>query len=130
MRLCILTIDNINYVECDWGCVILHVWEVLPCRMLLEGQDGQTHKDHVCNHALCHLPNVDGQIDPSLVVVLIDLQCIMCGQFLGATTKLICWLVFLMLAYGMLDGAIKENTSEKMVLFSMHQIDLGTYFNG
>jgi len=35
-----------------------------------------------------------------------------------------------MLAYGMLDGAIKENTSEKMVLFSMHQIDLGTYFNG
>jgi len=35
-----------------------------------------------------------------------------------------------MLAYGMLDGAIKENTSEKMVLFSMHQIDSGTHFNG
>ncbi len=85
--------------------------------MLLEGQDGQTWKDHVCNHALCHLPNVDGQIDPSLVVVFISLQCMMCGQSLGATTKLICWLVFLMLAYGMLDHAIKENTSKKMVFF-------------
>ncbi len=32
--------------------------------LLLEGQDGQTWKDRVYNCALCHLPNVDGQIDP------------------------------------------------------------------
>jgi hypothetical protein len=37
--------------------------------LLLEGQNGQTWKDHVCNYAPCHLPNVNGQIDPSLIVV-------------------------------------------------------------
>jgi hypothetical protein len=32
---------------------------------------GQTWKDHVRNCAPCHLPNVDGQIDPSLVYLLV-----------------------------------------------------------
>jgi hypothetical protein len=54
------------------GCVILRMWKVLPFRvLLLEGQDGQTWKDHVRNCAPCHPPNVDGQMDPSLVVVLV-----------------------------------------------------------
>jgi len=39
----------------------------------MEGQDGQTWKDHVHNYAPCHFPNVDGQMDPSLVMVLISL---------------------------------------------------------
>lgn len=29
---------------------------------------------------LCHFPNMNGQIDPSLVVVLIGLWCKLCGQ--------------------------------------------------
>jgi hypothetical protein len=36
----------------------------------LKGQDGQTWKDHMWNCMPCHLLDVDGQIDPSLVVVL------------------------------------------------------------
>jgi hypothetical protein len=44
----------------------------------------------VHNCAPCHLPNVDDQMDPSLVMVLIGLQCMLCGQALGATTMLIC----------------------------------------
>jgi hypothetical protein len=56
------------------GHVILHVQKVLPLRLLLlEGQDGQTWKDYVWNCAPCHFPNVDGQIDPSLTMVLVDL---------------------------------------------------------
>ncbi len=55
-------------------CVILHVQKVIPSKvLLLEGQDGQTWKDHVRKCAPCHLPNVNGQIDPSLIVVPIGL---------------------------------------------------------
>ncbi len=61
--------------------VILCVQKVLPSGMLLlEGWDGQTWKDHVRNCAPCHLPNVDGQVDPSLTVVLVGLSCMLCGQ--------------------------------------------------
>ncbi len=71
--------------------VILHVWKVLPFGMLLlEGQDGQTWKGHVCNCAPCHLPNVDCQMDPSLAMVLAGLQCMLCGQVLEVATMLIC----------------------------------------
>jgi hypothetical protein len=72
------------------GHVILCVQKVVPFRvLLLEGQDGRTWKDHVHNCAPCHLPNVDGQMDPSLVVVLVNLRCLLCGQALGAATMLI-----------------------------------------
>jgi hypothetical protein len=53
--------------------VVLCVWKVLPFGVLLEGQDGQTWKDHVHNCAPCHLPNVDGQMDASLIMVLTSL---------------------------------------------------------
>ncbi len=42
------------------------------------------------NCAPCHLPNVDGQMDPSLAVVPTGLQCMLFGQALGATIMLIC----------------------------------------
>ncbi|KAH8953575.1 hypothetical protein BDL97_08G034600 [Sphagnum fallax] len=72
------------------GCVILHVQEVLPFGiLLLEGRDGQTWKNHVCNCVPCHLPNVNGQIDPSLVVIPIGLRCMLCGLFTGTTTMLV-----------------------------------------
>jgi hypothetical protein len=54
--------------------VNLRVQKVLPSRiLLLKGRDGQTWKDHVHNYVPCHLPNVDGQIDPSLVIIPIGL---------------------------------------------------------
>ncbi|CAK9224426.1 unnamed protein product [Sphagnum troendelagicum] len=36
---------------------------------MLEGCDGVVWKDHVRNCAPCHLPNVDGIVDPSLAVL-------------------------------------------------------------
>jgi len=44
----------------------------------------------VCNCAPYHLPNVNGQIDPSLAVILVGLWCMLCGQSIGATTMLVC----------------------------------------
>ncbi len=71
--------------------VFIHVRKVLPYGvLLLEGQDGQTSKDHVHNCAPCHLPNVDGQMDPSLTMVPVNLRCMLCGQASRVVTMLIC----------------------------------------
>ncbi len=43
--------------------------------LLVEDKDGQTWKNHVHSCILCHLPNVDSQIDPSLFVVHVGLCC-------------------------------------------------------
>jgi hypothetical protein len=60
--------------------VILQIQMVLPSSvLLLEGQVGQTWKNHVHNCALCHLPHVNGEIDPSLLVVLVEFRCLLCG---------------------------------------------------
>jgi hypothetical protein len=47
---------------------------------MLEGHDGVIWKDHVCNCAPCHCPNVDGIVDPSLAVVRAGLRCMLCGS--------------------------------------------------
>jgi len=47
------------------GCIILKI-------LLLIGKDGQTWKDHMWNCMPYHLLDVDGQIDPSLVVVVVN----------------------------------------------------------
>ncbi len=70
---------------------ILRVRELLASRVLmLEGRDGVVWKDHVRNCAPCHLPNVDGIIDPSLVVVQVGLKCMLCGFRGGSTHMLVC----------------------------------------
>ncbi len=51
---------------------------------MLEGYDGVVWNDHVCNYALCHLPNVDGIIDPSLAM------CMLCGSRGRAAHMLVC----------------------------------------
>ncbi len=52
------------------GRTILRVREVLAFGVfMLEGRDGVVWKDHVRNCVSCHLPNVDGTVDPSLAVV-------------------------------------------------------------
>jgi hypothetical protein len=49
---------------------ILQMRKVLAFGVLmLEGCDGVVWKDHVRNCAPCHLPNVDGTVDPSLAVI-------------------------------------------------------------
>jgi hypothetical protein len=48
--------------------------------LLLECQDGYTWKNHVLNCTHCHPYDVDGQIDPSLMVVPIILCCMLCEQ--------------------------------------------------
>jgi hypothetical protein len=49
---------------------ILRVREVLASGVLmLECHDGVVWKDHVRNCAPCHLPNVDGIVDPSLAMI-------------------------------------------------------------
>jgi len=35
---------------------------------------------NMCNCAPCHFPNVDCQIDASLVMFVVDLCCMLCGQ--------------------------------------------------
>jgi len=73
----------------------------LPSRLLLlEGWDGQTWKNHVHNCAPCHLPNVDGQIDPSLVMVLFGLWCIYASNL---QELLLCWFVRSVLEVGIWD---------------------------
>jgi hypothetical protein len=72
------------------GPVILCVQKVLPFKILLEGWDGQTWRDHVCNCVPCHLPNADGHIDPSLPVIPIGLWCMLYGQSIGVATMLVC----------------------------------------
>jgi hypothetical protein len=67
------------------------VQDVLPFGMLLlKGQNGQTWKDHMHNCALCHHSHVNGQVDPSLVVVLVGLCSMLCGQSIRVATMLIC----------------------------------------
>jgi hypothetical protein len=73
------------------GHTILRMREVLAFGVLmLEGRDGVVWKDHVHNCAPCHLPNVDGTVDPSLAVVRAGLRCMLCGSKGGATHMLMC----------------------------------------
>ncbi len=73
------------------GRTILQVREVLVFGILmLEGRDGVVWKEHVRNCAPCHLPNVDGTVDPSLVVVRAGLRCMLCGSKGGITHMLVC----------------------------------------
>jgi cbb3-type cytochrome oxidase cytochrome c subunit len=73
------------------GRTILRVRKVLTSGVLmLEGRDGVVWKDHVRNCAPCHLPNVDGTVDPSLAVVRVGLRCMLCGSKGGAAHMLVC----------------------------------------
>jgi hypothetical protein len=90
-RLCLLQETTLTTLDVTMGCVILCVQKVLPSTvLLLEGRDGQTGKDRVCNCVPCHFLIVDGQMDPSLVVVLASLWCMLCAQVSRAGTMLIC----------------------------------------
>jgi hypothetical protein len=73
------------------GRTILRVQKLLASGVLmLEGRDGVVWRDHVRNCVPCHLPNVDGTIDPSLAVLWADLRCMFCGSRGGASHMLVC----------------------------------------
>jgi len=66
-------------------------WKVLPFGVrLLEGWNGQTWKDHMQNCTSRHCPNVDGQIDPSFVIVLTTYNICFVGNIEGQP---LCWFV-------------------------------------
>ncbi len=78
--------------------IILRVQEVLASRVLmLEGHDGVVWKDHVCNCAPCHLPNMDGTVHPSLVVIWAGLKCMLSRL---EVEQPICWRVIDVLGVG------------------------------
>ena len=73
------------------GRVILRVRQVLPTGVLeLEGMDGRIWKDHTRNCAPCHLPNIDGRVDPNLSSIPASLKCMLCGRAQGAATMILC----------------------------------------
>jgi hypothetical protein len=74
-----------RYFGCDHMTCYFTCAKGSPFKTIVVGGPRWSNMEtHVCNCAPCHLPNVDGQIDPSLVVVLVSLQCVLCGQTLGA----------------------------------------------
>lgn len=77
---------------------------------------------------LCHFPNMNGQIDPSLVVVLVGLWCKLCGQSSRIVIMLICDQCFkrrhMWCLMPPLDGG---STSWQIVLFLMHKINHKTF---
>jgi len=117
-RQCWTWLLNTLFYGCKRCCLIV---------LLLEGQDGQTWNDRVHNCTLCHLRNVDGQIDPSLVIDPIKWLYLLCGQSIKVAIMLNLWSMFKRLAYGMSYVAIGKNISQKMVLFIMHKINPTTY---
>ena len=73
------------------GRIILRVKQVLASGVLeLEGRDGRIWKDHTRNCAPCHLPNIDGTMDPNLSAVSAGLRCMLCGRAQRAATMILC----------------------------------------
>jgi hypothetical protein len=66
-------------------CLRATFWNVVVGRL-----KWLTWKDHVYDCILCHLHNADGQIGQSLVIVFGGMWCMLCRQYLGITTMLIC----------------------------------------
>jgi hypothetical protein len=59
-------------------------------RLILEGRDKKTVRDHVENCAPCHLPNLDIWQNPRLARGDIDRNCQVCHQTTGGSTMLLC----------------------------------------
>jgi hypothetical protein len=59
-------------------------------RLVLEGRDKKTARDHVENCAPCHLPNLDIWQNPKLVRGDVDHSCQVCHQTTSGATMLLC----------------------------------------
>ena len=58
--------------------------------IIVQGKCGQTRSVHCSNLAPCHLPHLDGAIDPALILPDIDLPCEVCGFPDDAAIMLLC----------------------------------------
>ena len=59
--------------------IITKVKKVLSSGVLkLEGYDGYIWKNDFKNYISCHLPNINGTIDPNLSMIFASLKCILC----------------------------------------------------
>jgi hypothetical protein len=57
--------------------------------LFLKGRDGIVWKDHVCNFVSCHLPHIDGRIDPSLPMVHASINYMLYRAAKGIATMLV-----------------------------------------
>ncbi len=80
----------------------------------------------MCNCVPCHFPKVNCRIDPSLIVVFVDLQCMSCGQFLGVSTILIYDQRSQGRHMGSLTPPFGRSANQQNVLPPMQQVDLGS----
>ena len=73
------------------GRIILRIKKVLSSGVLeLEGRDERIWKDHSRNCSPCHLPNIDGIVDPNLSMIPPSLKCMLCGRAQEAATMTLC----------------------------------------
>jgi hypothetical protein len=59
-------------------------------RLVLDGRDKKTVRDHVENCAPCHLPNLDIWQNPTLARGDVDHSCKVCHQTTDGATMLLC----------------------------------------
>jgi site-specific DNA-cytosine methylase len=70
---------------------ILRVYKVLPSGVLqLQGKCGRIAEAHIDNCAPCHLPHLDGDIDPRIADDFEDAVCEVCEQEEPEATLLLC----------------------------------------
>ena len=73
------------------GRIILRVKKVLGSgRLILEGRDQKTIKEHVENCAPCHNPNIDLWQNPALAAGDLDQACQVCHKASGGRHMLLC----------------------------------------
>ncbi len=80
----------------------------------------------LCNCVPCHFPNVNCQIDPSLILVFAYLQCMSCGQFSRISTMLIYDQCSRGRHMGCLTPPLGRNANQQNVLPPVQQVDLGS----
>ena len=68
----------------------MRVKKVLSSGVLeLEGRDGRIWKDPSRYCTPCHLPNIEGIVDPNSSMISTSLKCMFCGRAQGAATMIL-----------------------------------------
>jgi predicted CXXCH cytochrome family protein len=78
-------------LDSNVGRLILKVKEVLDFgRLVLEGRDKKTIKEHVENCASCHNPHIDLWQNPRLAQGDVDQACQVCHKTTGGLNMFLC----------------------------------------
>jgi hypothetical protein len=90
-KLCLFVTNHIYNNRCDsWSCQYMCEKGFTFEGLLWKRWYGQVWKDRMWNCAPCHLPHVDGQVDPLLLVIIVGLWCMLHIESWGVTTMLVC----------------------------------------